>query len=226
MSPLIEILAVNMLAVVGVALFGWSALTLVLLYWIENLIVGAFNVVKIVMSGISSGRAGALMTLFLVPFFIVHYGMFCFVHGIFILALFGGGLERNDGFTTTGLMEAVVARIQTDHAMAWGVAVLIAFHLYLFLRYWIGARRWEVSDPFTQMFAPYSRIVVVHLTIMIAGIPVMLLGQPIWAVLCLALLKTAMETGRAKMFDAFAQNPRLALETRRKLRALDDHAWH
>jgi len=226
MSPLIEIFAVNMLAVVGVAVFGWSALTLVLLYWVENLVVGAFNIPKMLMSGISSGRTGALACLFLVPFFVVHYGMFCFVHGLFILALFGQGLESGMDFGMSGLAQAVMQHIQTDRAMFWGVIVMLAFHAYLFLRYWIGARRWETSDPFTQMFAPYSRIVVVHLTIMIAGIPVMLLGQPMLAVLALALLKTAAETGRAKMFDAFAQNPRLALKTRRRLRAIDDHAWH
>jgi len=228
MPPLIEIFAVNMLAVVGVFLFGWSALTLVLLYWLENLIVGAFNVVKIVMSGISSGRSGTLASLFLAPFFVVHYGMFCFVHGLFIVALFGGGsgMASNEGFTLSGLAGTVAARVQGDRAMAWGVAMLAAFHLYLFARYWVAARRWQVSDPLTQMFAPYSRILVVHLTIMIAGIPVMLLGQPMLAVLCLALLKTAMETGRAKLFDTAAQSPRLALETRRRLKALDDHAWH
>lgn len=223
---LIEIFAVNMLAVIGVAAFGWSALTLVLLYWIENLIVGAINVVKILISGVSSGRTGTLASLFLVPFFIVHYGMFCFVHGLFIFGLFGGGLENMSAFDGQGLAAAVMGRIAADRAMFWGVIVLAAFHVYVFLRYWIGGRRWETSDPFTQMFAPYGRIVVVHLTIMIAGIPVMLLGQPMLAVLCLALLKTGLETGRAKMFDAFAQNPALALKTRRRLRALDDHAWH
>jgi hypothetical protein len=226
MSPLIEILVVNLLAVVGVAVFGWDALTLVLLYWIENLIVGAFNVPKILMSGISSGRTATLASLFLVPFFVVHYGMFCFVHGLFILALFGHGLEGTVDFSPMGLLGAVLARIQASRAMFWGVAVLLAFHTYLFARYWIGGRRWEVSDPFSQMFAPYGRIVVVHLTIMIAGIPVMLLGQPVLAVAALALLKTVLETGRAKLFDAFAQNPALALKTRRRLRVLDDHAWH
>lgn len=223
---LIEIFAVNMLAVIGVAAFGWSALTLVLLYWIENLIVGALNVVKIAASGVSSGRTGTLASLFLVPFFIVHYGMFCFVHGLFIFGLFGGGLENMSAFDIPGLTRAVTDRIMADRAMFWGVIVLAAFHLYIFLRYWVGGRRWETSDPFTQMFAPYGRILVVHLTIMIAGIPVMLLGQPMLAVLCLALLKTGLETGRAKMLDAFAQNPALALKTRRRLRALDDHAWH
>ena len=226
MSPLIEILIVNLMAVVGVAVFGWDALTLVLLYWIENLIVGLFNIPKILMSGLSSGRTGTLASLFLVPFFVVHYGMFCFVHGLFILALFGHGLEGTVDFSPLGLASAVMERIQTNRAMWWGVVVLLAFHSYLFARYWLAARRWEVSEPFTQMFAPYGRIVVVHLTIMIAGIPVMLLGQPVLAVAALALLKTALEAGRTKMFDAFAQNPALALKTRRRLRALDDHAWH
>lgn len=226
MSPLVEIFAVNLLAVIGVAAFGWSALTLVLLYWIENLIVGAFNVAKILMSGISSGRSGTLASLFLAPFFVVHYGMFCFVHGLFIFGLFGGGLDSIAAFNVAGLASAVTTRIRADRAMLIGVAVLVAFHAYLFLRYWLGARRWEASEPFAQMFAPYSRIVVVHLTIMIAGIPVMLLGAPMLAVVCLALLKTALETGRARMFDAFAQNPALALRTRRMLRRLDDHAWH
>lgn len=226
MAPLIEIFAVNMLAVIGVAVFGWSALTLVLLYWIENLIVGAINIPKIVISGVTAGRTGALTCLFLVPFFVVHYGMFCFVHGMFILGLFGSGLDNMSAFDGQGLAAAVLSRIETDRTLFWGVVMAAAFHLYIFLRYWLGGRRWEVSDPFSQMFAPYGRIVVVHLTIMIAGIPVMLLGQPMLAVLCLALLKTGLETGRAKMFDAFAQNPALALRTRRLLRKVDDHAWH
>ncbi|HWA89986.1 MAG TPA: DUF6498-containing protein [Rhizomicrobium sp.] len=226
MSAAAQIFAVNMLAAIGVVAFGWSALTLLLLYWVENVIVGLFNVVKIGVTGASTGRAGTLAALFLVPFFVVHYGMFCYVHGIFIFGLFGGNIDIVPSLHTAGLVSAVVARIESDRAMAAGVAVALAFHLYLFARYWVGARRWETSDPMTQMFAPYGRIVVVHLTIMVAGLPVMLLGQPVIAVMCLALLKTALETGRAKMFDAFAQNPALSLRVRRMLRDVDDHAWH
>ncbi len=170
MSPLIQTFAVNMLAVIGVAAFGWSALTLVLLYWIENLVVGLLNVPKILISGASSGPTGMLASLFLAPFFVVHYGMFCFVHGLFILGLFGGGLDSIGAFDMAGLAAAVADRIRADRAMLAGVAVMTAFHLYLFLRYWLAARRWETSDPFTQMFAPYGRIFVIHLTIMIAGI--------------------------------------------------------
>lgn len=226
MTPFLQILAINMLPVLGVAMFGWSALTLVLIYWIENLIIGALNVVKIVIDGFSTGRTATALSLFLAPFFVVHYGMFCFVHGIFILALFGNGLQTSPDFDVMGLANAVMDRLRAEPAMAWSVAALAAFHLYAFLRYWVGEQRWRTSDPLSQMFAPYSRIVVVHLTIMLAGIPVMLLGQPMLAVLCLALLKTGLESGRARLFDAYVQNPALSIETRRRLRMLDDHAWH
>ena len=63
MSPAVEILAVNMLAVIGVGVFGWSALTLLLLYWIENLVVGAFNAVKMLIAGASAGRAQQLAAM-------------------------------------------------------------------------------------------------------------------------------------------------------------------
>ena len=39
--------------------------------------------------------------LFFIPFFIFHYGMFCFVHGVFLFAIFdreGGGFEPFGGF--------------------------------------------------------------------------------------------------------------------------------
>lgn len=76
------------------------------------------------------------------------------------------------------------------------------------------------------MFAPYARIIVVHLTILIAGIPVILLGQPMFAVLCLALLKTGLEMGRMHLLDAFSENPALAVKARRMLKTWGDHARH
>ena len=58
------------------------------------------------------------------------------------------------------------------------------------------------------------------------GIPVLLLGQPVFAVFCLALLKTGLETGRIRMFEAFTANPAFTAETREKLKALGTHALH
>ncbi len=46
----IVLLAANLIPLVGVLFFGWSLLTILVLYWIENGIVGFWNVPKIVMA--------------------------------------------------------------------------------------------------------------------------------------------------------------------------------
>ncbi|HET7269648.1 MAG TPA: DUF6498-containing protein [Rubrobacter sp.] len=85
------LIAVNTVPLVGVLLFDWSLFSIVFLYWIENGIVGFFNVLKIAWArkSVSSesrftinGRpARKASKAFIIPFFIVHYGMFWVVHG-------------------------------------------------------------------------------------------------------------------------------------------------
>jgi hypothetical protein len=71
-----------------VLFFGWSVFPLVLLYWLENVIVGAFNVAKML---IAHPREVAYWAgkLFIIPFFVVHFGMFTYVHGALLVALLG-----------------------------------------------------------------------------------------------------------------------------------------
>lgn len=228
MTPQALALIVNLVPVLSVAVFGWDGFTLVLLYWIENLIVGSFNLLKILISGFTSGRVGAIGSLAVAPFFVFHYGLFCFVHGVFICLIFSADLAGGppDVLSPANLAALVAARVQDDRALFWNVVQLAAFHAYIFLRYWVGGARWRLAEPFSQMFAPYARIVVVQLTILIAGITVVLLGQPMLAVLCLALLKTGLETGQMRIFDAFAENSALAIKTRRMLKTLGEHARH
>lgn len=73
------LIAVNTVPLVGVLLFDWRLFSIVFLYWIENGIVGFFNVLKIswsrkpissesgfTINGRPVGRAGKL---FIIPFF-------------------------------------------------------------------------------------------------------------------------------------------------------------
>ncbi len=222
MPPFVPVLFINLVPALCVVALGWSAFTLVALYWIENLIAGAINALKIVISGAANGWAGILTSLFLTPFFIFHYGMFCAVHGVFIWALFGGvfqGAVAPDGDPLTALPKLLLAQIGHDRFLFWNVALLALYHLFRFAAYWLGNGEWRRGDPFTQMFSPYGRIIVVHMTIMLAGIPVALLGQPVWGVLCLALLKTGLETGRMFVFEASAEN---AAKARAALKALNE----
>ncbi len=51
MTPsLLALVIANALPLVGVLFLGWTVFPLVLLYWLENLVVGGFNVAKLLLA--------------------------------------------------------------------------------------------------------------------------------------------------------------------------------
>lgn len=75
------LMASNLAPLVGVLFFGWDAFAILLLYWAETLAVGFWWLLKI---GLSSGNRA----WFLVPFLLVHSGIFFLAEGIFIFLKF------------------------------------------------------------------------------------------------------------------------------------------
>jgi hypothetical protein len=189
--PALVILALNLVPAACVVLFGWSAGVLLLLYWTENVIIGGFNVAKMGLSGTAWGGAGMVMAAVTIPFFIFHYGLFCFVHGIFVLALgFGPEALGGDTLSPMGLYEFVTRMAREEPGFGRALAAILAAQSVSFIFDWLipgGPRRF---NPMVQMFAPYPRIIVLHLAIMAGAIPVLVLGSPVWAVVVLCLMKT------------------------------------
>lgn len=186
----------NVVPVIGVIFFGWQALPLLVFYWIENVIVGVLNIPKIVLSGVTKPMPEPVIGSVLAAFFTFHYGMFCFVHGVFIFALFALGDSMQSGTEPTRGPFDLIARVLSvvDQAdLFWGVAVLAGVRAAEFAVLWVGGKQWLFSEPKTQMFEPYGRGIVMHLTMFIATMPVIAIGQPLLVVLALALLKTALE---------------------------------
>ena len=62
--------------------------------------------------------------------------------------------------------------IRSDPFLFWNAALLAILQIRDFLVGWIGTGAWRATDPSTQIFAPYGRIAVVHLTILVAAVPV------------------------------------------------------
>jgi hypothetical protein len=192
-------LAANAIPVIGVLAFGWQALPLLIFYWIENVLIGVFNVPKIVIAGVTKGAPLSWLSLVLAPFFVCHYGLFCFVHGIFIFAVFAmtgllaSGIEPS--VDTFDVGARLIAMLRADSDLRWSVVALLAILMFRFVVLWVGRSEWRNTDPMRQMFEPYSRIIVLHFTIMVMTIPILLISQPVIAVLFLALFKTALELG-------------------------------
>jgi hypothetical protein len=91
---ILALITANLAPLFGILFFGWDAASIVLLYWIENLIIGAYNILMMILVKVKS-RSAQFKKLFIIPFFCVHFGGFCAVHGFFLLAFFklGGDMS-------------------------------------------------------------------------------------------------------------------------------------
>jgi Family of unknown function (DUF6498) len=208
------LLVANAIPLFGVLFLGWNVWTILTIYWLENGVVGIFNVLKMsraegsvpVGSGVVAtvnGRpvAGSGKAI-LIPFFIVHYGLFWLVHGIFILTLpmfmafGGGGFFDGGGFFEGGAPSEGGAGIASDPgAIAFVLLGLFISHGISYRLNYIGRGEYLRTSVIKQMAAPYGRLVVLHITIILGGMAIAFTGAPATAVLVLVLLKTALDLG-------------------------------
>lgn len=192
----IAFLVVDMLPIVGVIAFGWNAVPLVFLYWLENLVIGLATIVRMLLSGARGSLPLLAGAAFLSAFFTVHYGMFCFVHGQFLAVLAGIGQgESPDFFGPLGLVQHALG---TGTGMAMFVAAILAVNLAAALRDSLETRS-SPEEVGAIMFAPYGRIVVLHIGIFAGFGALVALGQPMLGVLALILLRVVWGVAMAMM---------------------------
>jgi hypothetical protein len=227
------LLVANAIPLIGVVFFGWSLLTILVIYWLENGIVGFWNVPRILLAqgsvvlavpslpdtaaavepsdaartpgfarALGAARLPGAGRAALAAFFVVHYGVFWFVHGIFVFALplFVGGGGSFDGCGMPDPQFTVDACADPMGQVVWGNVAIAGVALFLshgasFLFNYIGNAEYLTASPARQMGAAYGRVVVLHLTILLGAFAVAFLGAPIAALLVLVVLKTALDLG-------------------------------
>jgi len=112
-SAIVLILA-NLVPLAGVLFLGWRVFDVIILYWAENVVIGVINVLRMITCRPEQGLAGFVrggaepdltdtqqrtlarvtggIRFFIIPFFAVHYGMFCFGHFTAVTSFFDGDL--------------------------------------------------------------------------------------------------------------------------------------
>lgn len=194
-----SLVAVNLVPLVGVASFGWSLFDLMLLYWFENGVIGLFTIVKMLLprDDVDGGRSplAVLGQLFTAAFFTVHYGLFWTVHGIFVVMLFGGGVESGfvadpGGSLGGGIgLAAQVAR----SGLAVAVLGLFASHAVSFVTNVLQRGEGRLASVQQLMSQPYGRVVVLHVTLVLGAFPILALGEPMGALLLFVALKIGID---------------------------------
>lgn len=222
----LALLAANLIPLLGVMFVGWSLFEVVILYWLENLVIGAINVLRMATCAPDiehlrlaqqAAAAGAetpkqasdlaadlsavahvtavghhLIKLFFIPFFTVHYGMFCLVHGVFIFVLLGG-----DGMIGVGPgpFGDLLSRVTSVLSGGLWIALLglVVSHLFSYIYYFLYLGEYRRTNVAVLMMAPYGRIVVLHVAILFGAFATHLLGQPLVLLLLLIVGKTLLD---------------------------------
>jgi len=179
----------NLIPLFGVLFFAWSIFSVIFIYWCENIVVGFYNILRMwkaekpVVAADKvkiNGRAfTGTPSRFLILFFMVHFGIFTFVHGVFVFTLFFDGV-----INVMGILLSVLG--------------LFISHGISYQQNFIGREEYKKISRIEQMFKPYSRIVVLQLVIIFSGFFVMSLGLDIGAIILLVLIKIVVDVLKHK----------------------------
>lgn len=199
--PVISLLIANAIPLWGVIFLDWDAFYIVLLYWAENLVIGFYNVLKMAFAAVPNPIAN-LGKLFLIPFFIIHYGGFTAIHGFFVLALFHKGQGPSmDGMNWPCFLVFVQILFNVSKYMYSVVPTqvkLVVLALFLshgvsFVQNYLLKGEYKTARPDKLMGSPYGRVFVMHIAIIAGGFLTMAVGSPVLLLIVLVILKTVLD---------------------------------
>lgn len=179
---IIALIAANLVPLIAVLNGAWTLFSVMYLYWAENGVVGGYNVLKMALAQGHGASAGSKLVM--IPFFIVHYGIFWFVHGVFVFVLFGEQGMR--GFQLGQLTLA-------PPSLQGALGLLLLSHGASFISNYLGRQEYQRATPGQLMQQPYSRVLILHVVVLAGGFVVKLLGQPVLALVLLIVLKTGFD---------------------------------
>jgi hypothetical protein len=200
------LIAANLLPLVGVFLWEWDLYFLMVLYWSESAIIGFFGIVSIILET-------RILSVLLVPFFCVHFGMFMMIHFFFITMMFSPPWARSMNLPETEILSRLLweqglwvpvlflfishaasfflnrlkllnqAPKETDNAVPEETAAKLPVPAANFVRKFVRVPSKDL------MAAPYRRVVVMHLTIIFGAILAVIFQSNKAAFVLMILLK-------------------------------------
>ena len=201
------LIAANALPLLGVVFWQWDTFLLLVLYWMETAIIGFWTLLLVALlpHDIVGPTARQTSRWFLVPFFIVHSGIFMSVHFMFLWAMFAGPWPARVGgpvsflrivVIESGLWVPLVALF-----VARGVSSLFGAFGKALLPAWLvpdsgtAAAKPKDDNPFSDkrlLGGFYIRIVVMHLAILFGAFVAVVFGN-IGPLVLMVALKTAID---------------------------------
>jgi hypothetical protein len=190
---LAALVLVNVVPLAGVLLLGWGTMDVLMVFWAENVVIGVYTALRMASRLALRAEWSALA---LIPFFAVHYGIFCAGHGFFLLGMSGmmGGQGPLPPISLGPLAPfGMLAGLMEKPAFLWAVVGIALSHGVSFVLNFLLGREFDRTTSRDIMGQPYARVMILHVTIIFGAIAVMQLGSPVWALALLVLLKIGVD---------------------------------
>jgi hypothetical protein len=175
--PVAVLIAANILPIFGVLFLKWDVFSIVVLYWMENLVIGFYNILMIILAA-SPKIKNNLGKLFDIPLFIIHYGAYTGVQGFFILFIDKGlnGIETASfmGHAWPVFLAPIQSIYNVDQYL-WiiiqlqiklTVLVLLVSHGVSFIHHYLIGGEYKRVIPEELMFRPYSMVLVMQMVVL------------------------------------------------------------
>ena len=195
-GSLLVLALVNQAPVWGVIFRDWSVFTIMLLFALENIIIGAFNLLRMRMVPTRAKTAQMLL-------FVFHYGTFTLAHIAFVFMLFGqdvlAALDNTDNplkfFREVFGIITVWLNPLSDLGNGLWVPVLgmLISHGTSFWKDFLGQQEYKRTSFGFLVFHPYGRVAVMHATTVIGAVIVEFTGSHVAVLVLLVWLKTVLD---------------------------------
>jgi hypothetical protein len=191
-ASIIALVLANAMPLIGVLWFHWQVFPILLVYWLENVVIGGFNVLKMLTADPEQPIAW-VGKLFLIPFFCVHFGLFTMIHGMLVFSFFGREVPALQALHYGWLTPSVVATaVHATHIEYAWLALLLSHGFSFVWNYLLGGEYKNVGLQ-VLMNQPYARVIVLHIVILFGAGLTTALGSPTPALVLLVGLKIGMD---------------------------------
>jgi hypothetical protein len=207
------LIAADLFPLAGVAFWRWDAFLLLMLYWMDTAIIAFWTIARVAATPrenlgdvrIGSGATAITSRWAVVPFFVVHAGMFMAVHFLFLWIIFAGAwagkIHGPGDFVRLIIVDSRLWLPLAGLMLSRGASFL--FHVLspdrlqrieqaLFRRPVRLAARAPAGSVGGEIAALYARVVIMQLAIILGAFLSMLLGTMAPFVI-LIVLKTAAD---------------------------------
>jgi len=192
-----SLLIANLLPVIGVWFFNWSAQEVFVVYCLETIIIGIFALLKMLITGLikkndewqtTGGSSIKQPFWFFMFFFLIHYGFFVAIQmGIFFSV---SGIGDQHGITFFNFFTKWPSLLTNDAYLMLGA--FIVSYGFRFTSDFILNGEYKTSSLGYLMFQPYGRIFVQQFTVIVGSIFLSFGARKVF-ILIFALIKIFFE---------------------------------